>query len=216
MSANPYRLRSLMRRLAALIAAVLPAFLSAQNGNGSIRLTFPDPDPGGPVYARVERPFLVHDGQYAAIVFYRDPACVPEDFNLLDNVDLEGFPFDARAFRCPVTVEGFQLWTSYPFPGPPNLVFTQGTGAVPVWLVAWAELQSALTDDELTIGELRSMASLQTGYATHFQETLKLSPSAQTQSLNFIASGAISDGKSFLVNYVFRNGVVEEVQVSIR
>jgi hypothetical protein len=55
------------------------------------RLGFPNPDPGGPVYARVERPFQIHTNQLAAILFYRDPACVPETFNLLDNVDLEGF-----------------------------------------------------------------------------------------------------------------------------
>ena len=81
---------------------------------------------------------------------------MPEYFNLLDNVDVVGFPANARAFQCPLTVDGFQIWTTYSFPGPRNLVFTNGVGAVSVWFVAWHELQGALADDVLTIGEANS------------------------------------------------------------
>jgi hypothetical protein len=173
--------------LTAVLVSLVPVLLVT---DGPIKLRFPEEDPGGPVYARVERPFLVHTDQYAAIIFYRDPECVPEDFNLLDNVDLVGFPANARAFQCPLTVDGFQMWTTYPFPGQPNLVFTNGSGAVPVWFVAWNELQGALADDVLTIGELRLVPSLQQGFANHFQEVLHLTAAAQTHSLNLTTSGA--------------------------
>lgn len=210
------KMRSPLNKWPYIFGAVLSALLAAQGATAQVRLRFPEPDPGGPVYARVERPFLVHTDEYAAVVFYRDPACVPGDFNLLNNVDLAGFPDNPRAFRCPMTVEGFQIWTTYQFPGPPNHVFTQGTGAVPVWLVAWSEMQLALADDNLTIGELRSMRSLRIGHAVHFTETLQLSPTAQTQAINFVASGSMMDGRSFKLTYVFRHGTVVEIQIRLR
>ena len=200
----------------AVLAAMLSNVPSSPGAEGPLRLRFPEQDPGGPVYARVERPFLVHNELYAAIVFYRDPDCVPADFDLLDNVDLEGFPTDARAFRCPLTVKGFQIWTTYPIPGPPNFVLTTGSGAVPVWFVALPELQAALADDTLLIDELRSMPSLQEGYANHFEETLQLTSTAQTLSIRLAASGAMADGRSFLVNYVFRSGVVKAIDIKFR
>ena len=200
----------------AALAVILVGRPGSPSAQTALRLGFPDQDPGGPVYARVERPFLIHHDLHAAIVFYRDPGCVPEDFNLLDNVDLQGFPTNARAFQCPLTVDGFQLWTTYPVPGPPNLVFTNGTGAVPVWLVAWSELQAALLDDVLVIDELRSMPSLQQGYANHFQETLHLTATAQTLSINLMASGAMSDGRSFHLNYVFRSGAVKVIDIRVK
>jgi hypothetical protein len=151
----------------------------------------------------------------AAILFYRDPLCVPETFNLLDNVDLEGFPGNARAFRCPMTVDGFQLWTTYPFPGPPNQVFTRGTGAVPVWFVAWPELESALSDNRLTIGELRAMRSLQIGHAIRFEETLLLTQQAQTLAINMAAGGDLLDGRPFEFEFSSRDGRVSDIQIKL-
>ena len=66
--------------------------------HAQVRLKFPEQTPGGPVYARVERPFLIHTDEWAAVLFYRDPACVPEDFNLLDMLDFN-FP---RVVRLPI------------------------------------------------------------------------------------------------------------------
>lgn len=200
---------------AAIVLAVALALLAVESAHAQRRLGFPNPDPGGPVYARVETPFLVHTRQVAAILFYRDPACVPETFNLLDNVDLEGFPNNPRAFRCPLTVDGFQLWTSYPFPGPPNQVFTRGTGAVPVWFVAWPELEAALADNRLTIGELRSMRSLQIGHAIRFDETLLLTQQAQTLAINMVASGDLLDGRPFEFEFGARSGRLLEIQIKL-
>ena len=199
-----------------ILASVLLAMLATGSLPAQIRLGFPNPDPGGPVYARVERPFLIHTSQLAAIVFYRNPACVPETFNLLDNVDLEGFPGpSARAFQCPGTVGGFQIWTTYPIPGPPNQVFDLGTGAVPVWFVAWRELEAALVDDKLTIGELRSMQSLQIGHAIRFEGTSLLSPQAQLVKIRMTASGDLLDGRQFEFQYAFSNGRVTDIQIKL-
>jgi hypothetical protein len=204
---------SLRAVLASILLTALHLPCSAQV---QVRLGFPNPDPGGPNYARVERPFQIHTSQLAAILFYRDPACVPETFNLLDMVDLVGFPGPtARPFGCPATVDGFQLWTTYPIPGPPNQVFTRGTGAVPVWFVTWSELETALRDDKLTIGELRSMPSLQIGHAIRFEETLQLSPRAETLAIRMAASGDLLDGRRFEFQFALSNGRVTDIQIRL-
>ena len=204
----------------AILTPVLLALLAASSASAQtrvvLRLGFPNPDPGGPVYARVERPSLIHTPMLAAILFYRDPACVPETFNLLDGVDLEGFPGPSpRAFRCPLTIDGFQLWTTYPIPGPPNNVFTRGTGAVPVWFVAWSELEAAIADDKLIIGELRSMRSLQIGHAIHFEETNYLAADARTLAIRGVATGDMLDGRSFEFEFALRNGRLTEVRIKL-
>jgi hypothetical protein len=121
----------------------------------------------------------------------------------------------ARAFQCPGTVSGVQIWTTFPIPGPPNLVFDLGTGAVPVWFVAWPELEAALADDRLTIGELRSMKSLQIGHAIRFEETLQLSPQAQTLAIRMSASGELLDGRLFEFRFAFRRGRVTDIEIRL-
>jgi hypothetical protein len=154
----------------AMVATVLALFV-AQSAPAQRRLGFPNPDPGGPVYARVERPFLVHTRQI--------------------------------------------LWTTCPFPGPPNQVFTRGTGAVPVWFVAWPELESALSDNRLTIGELRAMRSLQIGHAIRFEETLLLTQQAQTLAINMVARGELLDGRPFEFEFSSRNGRLLDIQIKL-
>jgi len=51
--------------------------------------------------------FILHDEKWAAIPFYRGPACVPEDFNLLTFFDAP------RVFECPLTVAGFEIWPGH-------------------------------------------------------------------------------------------------------
>jgi len=99
---------------------------------------------------------------------YRDPSCVPADFNLLDFFDIP------RAFGCPLAVQGFEIWQHGPGqePAPIQVVESQGLGVVPVWFVSPSEYESATADGVLTIGELRALPSLQTGAADSFQEVL--------------------------------------------
>jgi hypothetical protein len=86
--------------------------------------------------------FLPHTEDWAVIVFYRSPACIPDDFNLLDFFDfIPAFPGGPpRAFLCDLHIEGFTLWRSLDDPFPAEIML-HGTGAVPVWFVRWPELQ---------------------------------------------------------------------------
>lgn len=56
---------------------------AAAGDGGLVRTTWPSPDDlGMPFYARVELfpPFIFNDGEWAAIIFYRQPECVPAEF----------------------------------------------------------------------------------------------------------------------------------------
>jgi hypothetical protein len=184
----------------ALAGAALFTLIGAGSAGAQVMLRVPGDSPGAPIYARVERPFVAHTDQWAAIVFYRAPDCVPGGFNLLDLFD---FP---AAFLCPLTVSGFELWEN----GPPIDSAPRHTNlsglAVPVWFVPWPALQAALADDVLTISELKSLSPLK-GVAKTFHEVLHpfVPPGtpggAQVPHLTITASGVLPDGRSFQYEY---------------
>ena len=104
------------------------------------------------------------------VVFYRQPSCIPTDFNLLDFFD---FPdgSDLGAFDCqPPTTDNVSIWLNGPDVdfAPLRSKFT-GLGAVPVWFARIEELEAAVADDVLTIGELAGLPSL-IGTGEHHRE----------------------------------------------
>jgi hypothetical protein len=157
---------------AATPEAGAPQFASGGNGQGLVRTD----DVGGPFYARIVpiAPHIYADGGWVGIAFYRDPACVPAEFNLLQFFDLvEAFPFGPpRPILCELMVSGHALWRGTPGVGAPHSVNSHGNGAVPVWFALEQEVLAAMGDDVLTIGELEGLGSLVKGEATHFTEVL--------------------------------------------
>ncbi len=143
----------------------------------------------------MEQAFPFHNEEWAAIVFYREPACVPDGFNLLNFVDVPG------AFGCPLTVAGFEIWENGPPPLSSDLapIFSNlhGLGAVPVWFVSWPELREQIADGELTITDLASMASLQVGSASFFDESVHPLGGIQHPNLSIVAHGRLLAGRSF-------------------
>lgn len=127
--------------------------------HAQIRVSVPEDDPGPPFYAVVERIFVPHTDEWAAITFLRQPGCVPDDFNLLDLFDIPA------AFGCPLTVQGHLIYKNAPPPvdNAPIQVNLHGLGAVPIWFVSWPELQVALADDVLTVPELLDVAVVADG-----------------------------------------------------
>jgi hypothetical protein len=145
----------------------------------------------GPVTGGVEEVF--HTAEWAAIPFYRPPACVPADFNLLDFFDIP------RVFGCgPQTVQTSTIWRNGPgIDQAPIMAQSRGLGAVPVWFVSWPELEAAMADGELTIGELAGLPSLLVGTASFYTETLHPTQAAQVPLTVFVARGMLDDGRSF-------------------
>jgi len=118
----------------------------------------------------------------------------------LDCIDFE------HAFDCqPTTTDGFEMWKNDPDTDPaPILNLLHGKGAVPVWFVSWDELQDAIVDDVLTIGELAGLESLMIGYADIFQE---MQQTGIGESFNYVnchevinAKGNLEDGTLFKVH----------------
>jgi hypothetical protein len=190
--------RSITRKFIAVLTVAL--LCGAVAAEAAIRIEVPEQGPGIPAYARINgeplsiRPWVVQDGTWAAIAFYRLPECVPRDFNLLSFFDIP------RAFRCPLTVRGFEIWKN----GLPPVDFApiqselRGLGAVPIWFVKWNELQAAIADGTLTVSELWTIPSLRVGSAGFFQESLHpLGAPAARGSLQIVAHGLLSNGAAF-------------------
>jgi hypothetical protein len=146
-----------------------------------------------PFYARIGAGEVYDDGAWAAIPFYRPPACIPADFNLLDFFDVP------RVFGCgPQTVKTSTIWRNGPgVDAAPVMAKSRGLGAVPVWFVSLPELQAAMADGELTIGELAALPSLLVGTASLYTETLQPTQAAQVPLVVFVAQGVLEDGRSF-------------------
>lgn len=163
-----------------------------------------------PFYARLsQNPSLgafdqeiLHDGQWAAIPFYRDPACIPADFNLLEFVDGTPDPvYGLRPFGCALAVEGFELWKNGPgLDTAPIHSRLRGLDAVEIWFVSWPALSAEVEDGQLTIGELSSMTSLRRGTATLFSETLHPAGPSNAHNISLEALGYTEDGARFLLH----------------
>jgi hypothetical protein len=171
-----------------LLAILLLAAPCAALANGH--------EPGGgdlPLYARIEHGNALNDGKWAFVVFYRPPECVPPDFNLLDLFDWEG------AWGClPVTTDGFFVMHK-DLPGPIQQKL-HGLGAVPVWFVKVHEIEAAMADEVLTIGELGALPSLARGSAAFYEEILHPSFLAKVAQLQLNGSGLLENGLAFRVH----------------
>lgn len=166
-------------------ATALTVALTGQTAHAAVTLRFPGQSPGIPAYARIG-PDIIHTDEWAAVPFYRLPSCVPADFNLLRFMD------PPRAFRCPLTVEGVEVWERGPGQdAAPKQIVTRGEG-VPIWFASAAELQAAASDGVLTIGELSSLESLVVGTADVYQEVLR-----PGKLIVINARGTLADGRPF-------------------
>jgi hypothetical protein len=152
-----------------------------------------------PFYARIAQGEIYHDGEWAAIAFYRPPGCIREDFNLLDFLDIP------EVFGCnsaePYVIGFAVLKNDVPIQSRlqlnPNLQRLKPKDQMPIWFVSWTELQTAIEDDFLTIQELFDMDSLLIGTAKSYTETLHPFGFAQQTMISIVASGILEDGRKF-------------------
>jgi hypothetical protein len=184
-------------------------------GAGLVRTTWPSAeDPGMPFYARFAAPqVFVVDG-WVVIPFYRDPACIPSDFNLLEVFDVPA------AFGCPHTVDGISLWHGAPFTGAPKIIQMQGTGAVPYWFIPADAVLESMQDGVVTIGELAALPGRIVGHANYFTEALHPSPDPAgggghpAPMLNQNAHGTLDDdGRRFQFHVVVVQGTIRTIRL---
>jgi hypothetical protein len=221
--------RSLLLGLATLLLALpacrpdpAPATLlgdmagsaSAGSRAGGFRnVSFPDQDPGAPFYARVSTILnqIFHDGEHVAIPFYRDPACVPADFNLLDAFDPPG-PNGPGAFACPLLVSGrFLIEPDAPLGTFPLQVTTHGPAQV--WFVQWTDFQAAMADGVVTMAELTALQPLR-GVANQFNEMLQ--PRMENHHVVITSQGRLDDGRRFQFNVNHPGDATQSILIRIR
>jgi hypothetical protein len=207
----------------ALILSMVPwSALQAQQlpGQPGLQLEFPAQSPGVPAYARLE--LLVpnfdvpNNKRWAAIVFYRDPACVPPDFDLGQFFHLPG-PQGLGAFACPLLIEGHEIWQN----GPDTdlaPIYARSRNAVPnlpIWFVAWNELRPILESGQVFIGEISSLPSLVRGSAYWYEEALYPNGTAEIPGITLRSEGTLEGGGKFKMTWHFTNQGAED-EVTIR
>ncbi len=210
--------------LAALVLCMVPWTASqAQQlpGQPGAQLDFPLESPGVPAYARLE--LLVpnfdvpNNKRWAAIVFYRDPACVPADFNLGRFFDFPG-PQGLGAFACPLLVEGHEIWKN----GPDSdlaPIYVRTRNAVPnlpIWFVAWHELKPILESGQVFIGDISRLPSLVRGSAHWYEEALYPNGTADIPGITLRSEGTLEGGGKFRLKWHFTDqGAVDEVTIQL-
>jgi hypothetical protein len=189
------------------------AFNAAASRAGGLRtVAFPDEDPGPPYYARVSTLLnqILHDGEYVAMPFYREPDCVPADFNLLEAFHFPG-PAGPGSFGCNLLVEGRFLIEPGAPPGTfPLQVIT--SGAAEVWFVSYGDFQNAAADGDFTMAELLALSPMR-GVARRFHEML--APRLENHHVVITSDGELEDGRRFRFNVNHRHDRIQSIQIRI-
>jgi hypothetical protein len=201
----------LTKGLQLVLLNMIAALAFSGPAEGQVRLVVPEESAGGPYYARVERGVVLEAHGWVAIAFYRDPACVRSNFNLLNFMDFANIP---SIFSCSLTVNGFELWDDPATDAAPRQSKLRGNGSVPIWFVSDVDFRAALPG--ITLTELLAMPSLMQGVATQFEETLHPLGGAQQNSLQIAASGDLPDGRTFQFLAVEAAGELRHVEIAFR
>ncbi len=196
--------RSILTSVAILAALVLTSAAAA-----NFLLSIPDDiEPpfylsgGGPFLLDDGTPWAMQDGEWAFIPFYRTPD-LPADFDLLNDFDPNWADKELQVNGWLEVTDDFQ----------PYRWQTRGTGAVPVIFVKWSELQDAMADGKLYVGELAAMESLRVGTASFYQEENHIYGVHPVSHLAVVAQGTLTDGTSFDVRVVEVDLELKEVTI---
>lgn len=171
---------------------------AGDESGGPVRVENSD---GPPFYARFGENETFSDGERVVIVFYRQPDCIPADFNLNQFFHFPGEDSPGAYACAPPTVKVFETWETALGEGPAPLVAeSMATGAVPVWFFSAEEIEMALADGVVTIGDLADLPSRQVGTASTYNELLHPSQSNEDPLIQFTAEGTLEDGRDFIVD----------------
>lgn len=178
------------------------ALLASLGVQAELRLDIPGETYGPPFYARLEFPhvdpaLIPNDGQWAAMVMYRQRDCIPDDFNLLEIFDVPA------AFGCPLNnLTGYEVYENAPGvdPAPIHSRLT-GAGSVPVWFVHLAAFEQAAADGVITIADFEAMPSLRIASADFYDELLRPSQSNPAGFIHITARGSFDNGDRFRLTY---------------
>jgi hypothetical protein len=193
---------------------------STASASAPVILSVPDESPGSPIYAGIAGFFMNTDGEWVAIEIVRERGCIPADFNLLQ------FSNNPAAFECRSLIGGKEWWYPEdlealanrpwsripPFPFQARLV---GLPGMLIYFVRLSELNAAITDGVLTIGELESLRSLLVGHVNSYLQVQHNSNLGHAPGhSNTTAHGTLDDGRSFFYRRADRDN--ESLNTQIR
>jgi hypothetical protein len=203
--------------IAILSALMLSSSIQAQPlpGQPAERLDFPVTSPGVPAYARLELLIPGFDvprsEQWAAVAFYRDPECIPANFDLGQFFHFPG-PDGLGAFACQLLVEGHEIWENGP-----GLdlapIYVQSRNAVPdlpIWFLLLDELAPLLDRGFVFLGEIESLPSLIRGRAWRFEESNYPNGTTDNPGLTLRADGRLENGGRFTLAWHFHPSAGED------
>lgn len=172
-------------------------------------ISFPDEDPGIPIYARVGpilNQFFVA-GNQLVIPFYRNPECIPDSFNLLNYYD------PPAAFGCELMVQGRFVIEKDAEEGQfPIMAHTAGS-EVPVWIVDWTGFQSLKANGAVTIVDLEALQPIK---ATALQFEEYLSPRINEHQVIIEAEGTVPDtDQKFLFHLTHEGDQIQSIVLEI-
>lgn len=183
----------------------------AAASSGLVVRSIPDEDPGPPFYARVGLQFF-HDGGLLAIPFYRNPSCVPADFDLMRFFHFPG-PGGPGAFACPLTMTGnLLIEPDAPRGTFPRQVVLEGN-EVPFRFVDSQAFEEEAADGRVTMGDLATLSPLR-GTATRYHETLR--PREDEHKIIIDAAGTLEDGRRFRFHATHLGDTPRVVRIEIR
>lgn len=216
-SATPKPSWLTLAAIAILSGLVLAPVAQAQPlpGQPAERLDFPVTSPGVPAYARLELLIPGFDvprsEQWAAVVFYRDPDCIPLDFDLGQFFHLPG-PDGLGAFACPLLIEGREIWENGPGSdlAPIYAYSRNAVPDLPIWFMAIDELQPLFDRGFVFIDEIEALPSLLRGKAWRFEESLYPNGAAASPGLTLQANGRLESGGQFKIDWHFHPDADED------
>lgn len=193
------------------------AMLTTVDVQAEVRLDIPGETFGPPFYARLEFPsvdpgLIPNNGEWAALVLYRQRQCIPAAFNLLALFDVPA------AFDCPLgEFSGYELYENAPGvdPAPIHTRLT-GSGDVAIWFVRLDEFEQEAADGVVTIFDFDNMASLRKGTTVFYDELLRPSQSNPEILIHINAHGHFPDGGGFRLNYTVTGNPQDGTQVRTR
>jgi hypothetical protein len=192
--------------------------LIAPLGAQPVQLDFPAVSPGIPAYARIDLVNHVdtvntpRNSDWAAIVFYRHPECIPLNFDLGQFFHFPG-PDGPGAFGCELLTEGMELWANGPEHGDMAPIFQRARNArpdLPIWFVAWDEFRSLADTGSIFIDQLEALPSLVRGRAWWFEEYINPSEAAADPALSMRANGRLETGGRFALEWHSHGGQDED------
>lgn len=215
MNHSQLRTRPRSRASAVFATALFAWAMMCGSASAELRLQIPEQTFGPPFYARIEfasvdAGIVPNNGEWAAIVLYRQLNCIPGDFNLLTVFDAP------RAFGCPLNdIGGYEVWTNAPGADPaPAYSRLIGRSLVPVLFVRHAEFVGAIADGVLTLPELRALPSARIGNAEYYNELLRPSQSNANPLLHITAHGRFADGSGFRLRWTLSRPSGSDVNVA--